>query len=377
MALNYERQRFKFGIILSTSLGNLTRYQNFYKYAQRDADIDFTWAPVKHYLAPHEGNPFRRLPGSVAVRLTVFYEARQVLKRLAAYDALLIHMYEVDIYTALRGYLYSKPFRIVSTDDAPVFDPSTYPVHPVDLNKPAWKRWVRLRLDVWRARRADLLIPFSTWSAKILVEDARIHAARVSAIHVGVDLDLWRDRTAMAKPASDKVVLLFVGADFVRKGGTLLLDIFQRHFTDVAELHIVTKSDCAVDSKSVYIHSDFEPNDVRLSELYRRADIFVLPTTSDLSSWATLEAMASGCATIVTPVAGVAELVEHGVTGLLIAVNDRAGLTRAIESLIADPEKRRSMGRAGRRKVESEFNAEVNVPKILALMKSVVLERRV
>jgi glycosyltransferase involved in cell wall biosynthesis len=371
-----ERRRYRFGFVLSTSLGNLTRFENLKKYAERDAEVDIAWAPVKHYLAPGEPDRFRWLPGALRARAIVLQQAWPVLGRLGAFDAVMIHMYEVDLLTALRGYLFRKPLRIVSSDDAPVVDPGTYPLHPVDRAKPAWRRAIRLRLDLWRARRADLLVPFSEWAGRILVDGARVEAAKVMPLHVGLDLEVWTCPPRAPAPPATRAKLLFVGGEFARKGGPQLLAAFERDLGDIAELHLVTKSAPPALPPHVHVHADMVPNDPRLTRLYREADMLVHPTTSDLSPWVVLEAMASGLPVVTTPIAGIVECVEEGRTGLLVPVGDPEALARAIRSLIDDPERRRSMGAAARRRIEQHFNAAINVPRILGFMKALVERER-
>lgn len=370
--------RYRFGIVLSTSLGNLTRYQNFRRFADLDPDVELTWAPVSHYINPGEHDPFARLPGPLRHRAIVLHQARPVLDRLDRLDAVLIHMYEVDILLGIRAKFLDTPLRIVSTDDAPAVDPASYPFHPVDRAKAAWRKRLRLRIDLWRSRSADHLIPFSTWAAGLHIRGAGKPAEQVTPIHVGLDLDLWpdRDRGGGAPSPSGRVQLLFVGGEFVRKGGALLLDVFRAHFQDRAELHLVTKSAPADLPPHTHVHADYDANDPRLAALYRQVDLFVLPTLSDLSSWVTLEAMASGCPTIVTPVGGIGDLTLPGVTGLVIPPGDREALRAAIESLLDDPARRRAMGLAARRFVEERFDAAKNVPRILGVMKSLVDARR-
>ena len=287
-------------------------------------------------------------------------------------------MYEIDIFLALRAYVFRSPLRVVSTDDAPAVDPTQYPFHPVDRLKAPWRKRIRLAIDLWRSRRADFLIPFSTWAAGLHIKGAGKPPAMVEPIHVGIDLSLWPDRTRGAEEgdAGRRIKLLFVGGEFVRKGGDLLLETFKRHFSDQAELHLVTRTSLSDLPPNTHVYRDMEANDPRLAELYRRADLFVLPTTSDLSSWVTLEAMASGCPAIVTPVGGIGDLVKPGVTGLLIQPGDMEGLRVAIQTLIDDPERCRQMGIAARRFVEQEFDASKNVARMMTIMKSLVDDRR-
>ena len=374
-AISSRRRKYKFGFILSTSLGNITRYQNFRKFAELDRDIEFTWAPVKHYFSPEEINPFRNAPQFIQRRAIVFYQAALVLRNLRSFDAVMIHLYEVDVLTALSTYLFSSPVRVISSDDGPAVDPATYPFHPVDLAKASWRRAVRLRIDIWRARRADLLIPFSRWAADLLVSGAGVSSERVVPLHVGLDLSVWKCHPRPVSDRQARTKILFVGGEFSRKGGSDLLSAFISRLADSAELHLVTKTAPSDLPPNVHVYADLGANDQRLVELYRQADIFVHPTTSDLSPWVVLEAMASGFPVVTTSVGGIVDLVEEGQTGLFVPVGDAEKLADAIERLVLNPAMRREMGDRGRQLIENNFNAEVNVPIILDLMKKTVDRR--
>jgi glycosyltransferase involved in cell wall biosynthesis len=70
-----------------------------------------------------------------------------------------------------------------------------------------------------------------------------------------------------------------------------------------------------------------------------------------------MEAMASGRAVVATRIAGVPELVEEGVSGLLVTPGNADELAAALERLASSPQERESMGLAGRRKVVQDFDA--------------------
>jgi glycosyltransferase involved in cell wall biosynthesis len=125
----------------------------------------------------------------------------------------------------------------------------------------------------------------------------------------------------------------------------------------------------------VFVHDALGSNDPLLLELYRQADLFVLPTTSDLMPWVVLEAMASACPVITTPVGAIPEMIQDGVTGLLVPVGRADLLVGAILSLIANPALRRAMGARGREFVEAHYDAAANVPAILQAMKRCVDQR--
>lgn len=370
-----QGRHYKFGFVLSTSLGNETRYQNLRKYADRDPEVDFTWAPVKHFIAQGEPDPFRGWPGPIRSRAIVMHQSAPVLRALARLDAVMYHLYEVEILTALRSYWAASPLRIISSDQAPALDPAKYPMHPVDAAKPAWRRSIRHKIDIWRYRRADLLIPFSKWAGSLTEQAASIPNERIKPVHVGVDLELWECHTKEAVCGRPKV--LFCGGDFQRKGGQHLLEAFTRHLSELAELHLITRSAPSALPANVHVHDDLVPNDPRLRQLFRDADLLVHPTLSDVSSWVTLEAMASGLPTITTPVGGIPELVEEGKTGFIVPTGDVEALAAAIRTLTVNPELRRHMGRNARARIEAHFSAAINVPRILSYMKELVDDRRI
>ena len=68
--------------------------------------------------------------------------------------------------------------------------------------------------------------------------------------------------------------------------------------------------------------------------------------------------MVASHAVVATEVGGVPELVEDGVTGFLVPPRDPDALAEALQKLIADPELRRRMGQAGRKKALKEFTLD-------------------
>jgi rhamnosyl/mannosyltransferase len=67
------------------------------------------------------------------------------------------------------------------------------------------------------------------------------------------------------------------------------------------------------------------------------------------------------------PGSGVSFVSRHEETGLTVEPRDPAALARAVNELLADPERRARMGEAGRRRVEQEFDKRVMAERILAL----------
>lgn len=97
------------------------------------------------------------------------------------------------------------------------------------------------------------------------------------------------------------------------------------------------------------------------------SDVFVLPcrvaADGDMDTLPTvlLEAMACGLPCISTPIVGIGEIVERGVTGELVPPADAPKLAEAIELLLRDPVNRMRMGQAGRIRAAQYFDRRKNV----------------
>lgn len=92
--------------------------------------------------------------------------------------------------------------------------------------------------------------------------------------------------------------------------------------------------------------------------LFTEADVFCLPSVVEGVPVVLMEAMAMELPVVTTRMAGIPELVEDGESGLLTVPGPEGELVAALETLARDPELRARMGRAGRAKVITEFQAD-------------------
>lgn len=106
-------------------------------------------------------------------------------------------------------------------------------------------------------------------------------------------------------------------------------------------------------------------DDVR--ERMRNADVFALPARAENLPMAILEAMATGLPVVTTHVGGTAELVEEGVTGLLVGPDDPVAFAHALDRLAEDPGGRARMGAAGYERVCDHFDAEKTARRMVSL----------
>jgi glycosyltransferase involved in cell wall biosynthesis len=83
-------------------------------------------------------------------------------------------------------------------------------------------------------------------------------------------------------------------------------------------------------------------------ELLAASDVFVLPSRSEASPNAVIEAMAAGLPVVACAVGGNLELVQHGRTGYLVPPDDSVALGEALQLLVCDPAAAAVLGAAGR-----------------------------
>lgn len=91
-----------------------------------------------------------------------------------------------------------------------------------------------------------------------------------------------------------------------------------------------------------------------------RAQIFLLPSTSEGLPVALLEAMAHGRAIVASRAGGIPEVMTDGVDGVLVPPGDAPRLAEAVRELVADPERRAALGGAARARAERLNEEEVS-----------------
>ena len=102
----------------------------------------------------------------------------------------------------------------------------------------------------------------------------------------------------------------------------------------------------------------FLADDAELARAYREARVAVLPSDYEAFGLVLLEALAQGTPVVASRVGGIPEIVEDGVSGLLVPPGDVPALSGALQRLWADPALGRRLGETGRREVVPRFTWE-------------------
>jgi glycosyltransferase involved in cell wall biosynthesis len=160
---------------------------------------------------------------------------------------------------------------------------------------------------------------------------------------------------AAAPRRDDGRTVVFVGRDFARKGGPVLLEAFARVRRAVPKARLLVAGPPAPDRRRIPEGVFFlgrVPRD-ELAALFSQSTVFALPSLREPFGIAFLDAMACGLPCVGTRVEAVPEIVREGETGLLVPPGDPVPLALALERLLAEPALARAMGARGRARVSA------------------------
>lgn len=351
---------YRFGFVMEQTLGHVTHYKNMRAAIDADPFVDATWYPLG--FAPRgawETLPPARDNWSIRASL----RARRLLSRARGaerYEALFFH---TQVTALLSTSLMRRVPTVVSLDATP----RNYDVVGAaygHAESSGLAEEVKRRLNMRPLRAARAIVTWCDWARRSLIDDYGVNKERITVIAPGVNLDLWPHPTP--KDSAGPTRVLFVGADFARKGGEDLLQAFVG-LEDCCELNLVTKAPVE-ERPGVHVYRDVAPNSTGLKNLYATADLFVLPTRADCFPLVIQEAMAAGLPVISTDVGAIGEAVRHGETGLLVPPRDPAALHSALDALTGDATKRRALGACGREVAEQQYDSAINARRILDIM---------
>jgi glycosyltransferase involved in cell wall biosynthesis len=281
---------------------------------------------------------------------------------------------DVALFNQVNPALFLDPFArlppvVLQLDTTPLVTASMGHHYRGRANRrPAVER---IKLDIYRRtfRQARHLIAVSQLVRHSLVEDYRVEASKISVIPFSIDTHFF-SRQPDSPSRTDVLRVLFVGGEFQRKGGELLLDAARLPEFANCEFHVVTKGDVRDAPANVFVHRDVPPNSDRLRDLLASASIFALPTLADLSPVALLEAMAMELPVLTTDVGGIPEIVLDDRTGYVIPPADSRAFVERLRALVDSPATRLRMGVAGRSKAEADHSIQSNVLRYLDILES-------
>jgi glycosyltransferase involved in cell wall biosynthesis len=222
----------------------------------------------------------------------------------------------------------------------------------------------------WKQRQVDCFIAASEAIRRILIADG-IPAERTITVHEGIDVD----HVLAAPPVNvHEALWLPHHAPVVGNVAALVPHKGQRHLIDAA--HLVVRE--VPDARFVILGEGElrEPLERQVREHHlekhvllpgfrtdvlgciKGFDLFAMSSVTEGLGTSLLDAMACSRAIVATRAGGIPEVVEDGVTGILVNPRDHAAMAQAIVRLLEDDMRRKQMGEAGFARVNERFTVE-------------------
>lgn len=187
---------------------------------------------------------------------------------------------------------------------------------------------------------------------------------------------LTNPKVEKVRKGKKEINILFVGIWFERKGGPLLLESFKilsQKFPNI-RLTIVgpVPKKYMIKSSKIY-QTNFVPRETLLKEFFPQADIFVLvPPKAEGFGFVLIEAASFGIPAIVSQVYALAEIIDDGITGFVIAPGNLNLLIDRLTKLISDGSLRQKMGQQAKKQFSKKFAVAKSNEKLLEIYQSVI-----
>ena len=241
-------------------------------------------------------------------------------------------------------------------------------------------RWYVRPVLRWTLRKAKGLTA--------ITDDCRQHALRAGApaekIHLvmnGADLRRFSPNSKAEKPYGHRMIFACRQL-FPRKGIRFLIQavaILKSRFPDIElvlagdgferpELERLA-ADLGIADATVFL--GWVPN-AELPRYYRAAAVSVIPSLEEGFGIPAAEAMGCELPVVASDAGGLPEVVEHGVTGLIVPKGDTHALAEAIGRLLDDDVLRRRMGQAGRDRALRLFDWEISAKSFDAVYRQIL-----
>ena len=294
--------------------------------------------------------------------LSPFLSARRFRRHIPKSEYF-FHRARQALLRQLKGNAYGFTFQTQSMFDASV--PGiphfiyTDHTHLENFKYPAWtaatalsRNWAQLERSAFH--NASMVFTMSENVSRSLVEEYGCPREKIACVYAGSNVSAEAtERIDSARFRAKNI--LFVGIDWERKGGPVLLEAFRRvrHAHPDATLTIVGCSP-EVSQPGVEVVGRLPLTEV--ARYYRSASIFCLPTLNEPFGLVLLEAFSYGLPIVATRIGAIPEIVEDGESGYLVGPQNRDDLADRLTTLLGDPARCAHFGARGRQRVRERYS---------------------
>lgn len=254
-------------------------------------------------------------------------------------DIVHVHLFHALVMIASLRRRIHVPL-VVSHQHGALFDVGGTPL----------RKWA----DRWATRRFDYVVAVSDHVRRYLTDEYGVAPERIRLIPNG-----W-EGTPLPHTDGSRPTVVTVGRLRPEKGHVVLLDAFASVLGVLPEARLVVVGDGPeritlskrTEELDMSGNIDFLGGQNDVWPFLANAHVFALPSFSETSGIAAMEAMAAGLPVVASDVGGLREAIRDGESGILVSPRNSADLSRALVQLLASPAQRARMGRRGRELAE-------------------------
>jgi len=223
-----------------------------------------------------------------------------------------------------------------------------------------WHSFLRMQKKV--APQLNRIVCPSNQSKADVIEELKVNEENVNVVLNGIDLDSFnRDERVEKKPYR---IITTASADVPLKGLKFLIEAMTEIIEEIPEAHLMVlgrakeKGDIAKQisrlnlEEKISFHSGLSQSEV--VSLYSSSHICVIPSLYEGFGFGAGEAMACGLPLISTQSGGLKEVI--GQEAVIIEAASSEAIVKAVKDLFSNKEKQLALSRAGRKRMEKEFN---------------------
>ncbi len=365
-----KQQKYSFLFVSAPFSGIEVFMRNVSQINQNDFNIQskWIWLDRKLNIFGLGGSIFNIMNWTVRASIFTYLRIRELERSGEIFSAAFFN--HVTPFTFLFNFRKRVP-SVLSLDSTPkLLDLySNFYRYDLKYKLPEFILKIKYRFTQRAYEDAVFILAWSDVVKQSLIEDYLIPCEKIVVVPPGVDTERFTPVDRRTRDHKQSIKILFVGGEFIRKGGDVVLELAHEDKFKNHEFHFVTRTFKGKRGPNIFVYDNISPECDRLLSLYRDSDIFVLPTRGDFCPTNTIcEAMATGLPVISTSVGGLNEIVQDGKTGCIINVDEKTQLRKVIEELSADREKRIRLGDNARELAEEKYDLKKNSEKIFLYM---------
>lgn len=221
--------------------------------------------------------------------------------------------------------------------------------------------------------RTNRFLPWSVPVKEALIRSYGVPVSRVSVLPPSMTAP--PRRSPRGKPGSKRPRLLFVGGDFLRKGGDLLQECHRRYLADRCDLVLVTQAEIDAGPHQS-VRRGLIAGSAEWRECWETADVFVFPSRLETFGIVLLEALAFEVPIVSSRAGAAVSLLGDGRFGTLLESVSVESLRDSVQAIFESPDLSGERSRQGREWFEREFELGRNTERLAGWLHDAVAARR-